>query len=96
MSFLYLFNVLFYFVVNILMGRVRDAYVSSGGDLYQLFVNIGAIPMTIGGIIIFSSTFIPIGSLSVNPKVPGNGFGAQVTLLDNLERQGTIVVVEGE
>ena len=70
MSFLYIINLVFYFVINFVCGKIRDSFIASGGNLTVLFINIAAVPMTIAALIIFASTFIPVGSLSWNPDAP--------------------------
>lgn len=70
MSFLYIINLIFFFVINYACGKARDSVVASNGDLTLMFINIAALPMTIAAIIIFASTFIPVGSLAWNPDSP--------------------------
>jgi hypothetical protein len=67
-SFLYIFNLVVYFVVNVFMGRVRDMYKNNGYDLYMLFFWISGVALTISAVIIMLGSFIPTGSWAWNPQ----------------------------
>ena len=70
MSFLYIINLVFYFVINFVCGKVRDSVVASNGNLTEMFINIAALPMTAAAVIIFASTFVPVGTFCWNPEGP--------------------------
>ncbi|KAI8837347.1 major facilitator superfamily domain-containing protein [Chytridium lagenaria] len=67
MAFLYICNLVFYFILNNLMGRVRDVYVNEKRSITELYIWIAAVAMTAGGVIVLAGTYIPRGSAAWNP-----------------------------
>ncbi|KAJ3204369.1 hypothetical protein HDU67_009552 [Dinochytrium kinnereticum] len=67
MAFLYVSNLVVYFILNNLMGRVRDDFARNGRSLQELFIWIAAVAMTVGGVIVFACTYLPRGSAAWNP-----------------------------
>jgi hypothetical protein len=67
-SFLYIFNLIVYFVVNVFMGRIRDEYKRNGYDMYNLFFWIAGVVLSVSAVVIFLGSMIPTGSLALNPK----------------------------
>ncbi|KAI9205663.1 uncharacterized protein BJ171DRAFT_422843 [Polychytrium aggregatum] len=67
MSFLYVAYLLAFYILNLLMGTVRDDFVLNNKSLRDLFIYIGGVFMTLAGIVIVASTFIPRGSFAMNP-----------------------------
>ena len=67
-SFLYIFNLVFYFVFNVFMGQVRDVYKNNGYDFYMLFFWIGGFVLSISAVVILLGSIIPTGSWAWNPQ----------------------------
>ncbi|KAJ3111966.1 hypothetical protein HDU96_005105 [Phlyctochytrium bullatum] len=67
MSFLYVCNLVVYFTLNNLMGRVYDEFTSSKRSTQELYIYVAAVAMTAGGIIVYACTYLPRGSASWNP-----------------------------
>jgi hypothetical protein len=74
MAFLYSINIILMSVASPLLGRYVDRIYtqtggSKGGNIYEAIKNIGGVQFTILAVIIMAATFVPKGSLSLNPKM---------------------------
>lgn len=69
MSFLFVVYLLAYYVLNLLMSRVRDQYVENSMDMKKLFILICGVFMSCCAVVVFASTFIPNGSFKLNPEL---------------------------
>ncbi|KAI1872862.1 hypothetical protein JX265_004761 [Neoarthrinium moseri] len=66
MAFLYVTYVVIYAVVSPLVGSYIDSY---QGDIHEVVLNIGGVHFTIIMAIVLAATFIPKGSLAINPEM---------------------------
>ncbi|KAJ3091267.1 hypothetical protein HDU96_003107 [Phlyctochytrium bullatum] len=65
MSFLYVSYLVTFTVLNISMGRVSDAWPKDRSK--EMYIWVGGVFMTLCGVIVFISTFIPRGAFAWNP-----------------------------
>ena len=74
MAFLYSTYIVIYAICSPLLGRYIDSVYAStdgsnGGDIHRAIRNVAGVQFTILMIIVLSSTFVPRGALSFNPKM---------------------------
>jgi MFS family permease len=74
MAFLYSTYIVIYAITSPLLGRYIDRVYnrtggSDGGDIHEAIRMVGGIHFTVLFVVIFTSTFIPRGALSFNPKL---------------------------
>jgi MFS family permease len=80
MSFLYVTYLVAFYVLNLLMSLLRDDYDKNGKSKTELFMIIGGGFMTISGVIVMISTFIPRGSFAWNPDPDTVEFDEEIDL----------------
>jgi hypothetical protein len=69
MSFLFVTYLIAYYVLNLLMSRVRDYYVDNSLTMTTLYVLICGVFMSCCAVIVFAATFVPRGSFKFNPDL---------------------------
>ena len=86
MSFLYVVYLITYYVLNLLMSMVRDNYTNAKKSNTELFVLIGGVFMSVCGVIILASTFIPRGSFAFNPDPDAGEFDDDIIVNETSEK----------
>jgi hypothetical protein len=82
MSFLYSLYLVLYFIFNLGMGFLRDDYMNNKKSTKELYIILGGVVMTVAGVVVFISTFIPRGSLAWNPDPDTVNFDEKIMLGD--------------
>jgi hypothetical protein len=66
---LYVTYIVLYAVLSAVLGNWVDDYLASGHTGRQALIYVGGVQFSVICVVIFVSTFIPRGSLSLNPKL---------------------------
>jgi len=69
MAFLYSSYIIVYAVLGTLLGTHIDRVFKQDGNIFRALRDIGSIHFTVIGVIVFASTLIPKGALSLNPQL---------------------------
>jgi hypothetical protein len=77
MSFLYVSYIILFPILAYGMGIVMDHYKTAGRP-QEAFIYIGGVFLTICGFVIFLSTFIPKGSIAMNPNPESDDFDTDI------------------
>jgi len=85
MAFLYSSYIIIFTIISIPLGRVFDAY-NAKGEIRLAFLYVVGIMISVGGFIIFASTFVPRHSWAFNPKVDPDD---EIAVGDEDEVKGT-------
>ncbi|KAK9372296.1 uncharacterized protein V1513DRAFT_452809 [Lipomyces chichibuensis] len=78
MAFLYSTYIVIYAITSPLLGRYIDSVykntggAGNGGNIHEAIQNVGGVQFTIIFVVIMTSTFIPQGAFSLNPKMLSN------------------------
>ncbi|CAF0879876.1 unnamed protein product [Didymodactylos carnosus] len=78
-AFLYSSYIIIYAIANPLLGKYLDSVYQSSKTVRPVFVNTVAIQLTIISVVVFVSTFIPKGAITLNPSLLQENDSASVT-----------------